>query len=598
MNEARTAERGGEAIGQDVVRAVCEAPSLPAAFFASARRRGEAPAQWRREKGGYAPIGYGEMAARIRQVAAGLIATGIEPGDRVAILMENRPEWAVADFAILAVGAVTVPLYCTYRTQDMAFVLNDAGCRAAFVSGGKLQERLMEAATACEGLQRIWTLEEGGEEGILQPLAAMAREDDGAVEARLGAVGRDALATLVYTSGTTGDPKGVMLSHGNILANLEAVPDVIELRGDDRLLSFLPLAHALERMASHFLVYAYGLSVAFAERPDTVAKNLVEARPTIMVSVPRMLEVVRGRILAQASKQKGLKRRLFDAWLAASRSRRGWRWRVLDRMVGRKLRERFGGRLRAMVSGGAPLAEEVGEFFEAMGIPVLQGYGLSETAPLLTVNPYHDRRPGTVGPAVRGVELRLAEDGEILARGPNVMQGYWRRPEDTREVLDGDGWLHTGDVGEMDADGWLRITDRKKDLIVNSGGENIAPQRIESLLATDELIGQAVVYGDRKPYLVALIAPDRDAALAWAAEQGLPETDWAHLAASKVLKKELQNRINRLLAPLNPFEQVRRIHVLPEPFTIESGLLTPTLKVKRRRVYDQYREVLEGLYSG
>ncbi len=595
------------AFGDEVARA----RNLPQAFFASAGRKPDAPAQWQRRKGGYAPLSYREMEARVRRLTAGLIAAGVAPGDRVAILMENRPEWAALDYAILAAGAVTVPLYCSYRPQDMAFVLNDAECRAVFTSGGKLLAHLMQALKDAPSVGRVWTLDaQAGEaegEGIAQPLAAL--EDSGAsvpasaIDERMAGVDRDTLATLVYTSGTTGQPKGVMLSHGNILANLEAVPDVIELHDDDRLLSFLPLAHALERMASHFLVYSFGLSVAFAERPDTVAKNLIEARPTIMVSVPRMLEVVRSRILAQAAKQKGVGKVLFDMWLKrglarAQGGRGGFGWRLLDRLVGGKLRERFGGRLRAMVSGGAPLAAEVELFFEVVGIPVLQGYGLSETAPLLTVNPYHDRRPGTVGPAVRGVELRIAEDGEILARGPNVMAGYWRRPEDTRAVLDDEGWFHTGDIGEMDADGWLRITDRKKDIIVNSGGENIAPQRIESLLATDAMIAQAVVYGDQRPYLVALIVPDRENALAWASGQGLPESDWETLAASRVLRKELQNRINRMLAPLNSFEQVRRIIVLPEPFTVESGLLTPTMKIKRRKVYARYREALEGLYSG
>ncbi len=582
-------------------------PSLPAGLFATAERRPTAPAQWKRTDGAYAPISYRTLSERVRHVASGLLREGFQPGDRIALLMENRPEWAVIDYAILSIGAVTVPLYCTYRASDMAYVLKDSGCVAAFTSGGKLLERLLQAAESCPDVRAIFTLEEAGDGELVRYLSELeaGQVDVAALDARLANLDRDTLATIVYTSGTTASPKGVMLSHGNILTNLEAVPDVIDLREDDSMLSFLPLAHALERMAGHFLVYTYGISVAFAERPDTVAKNLQEARPTILISVPRMLEVVRSRILAQGSKQPWPARAMFERYLSASLNRIHGRAGVtdrlwlplLDRLVGRKIRARFGGRLRVIVSGGAPLAREVGEFFEALGLPVLEGYGLTESAPLLSVNPMRDRRLGTVGKAARGVELRIAPDGEILARGANIMLGYWHNDEATREAIDDEGWLHTGDVGEIDPDGYLTITDRKKDIIVNSGGENIAPQRIESLLVGDPMIDQAVVFGDQKPYLVALIAPNREAAVEWAVSEGLPETDWEHLVASKVLRKEIQNRINRLLAPLNPYEQVRRIHLLPEPFTIESGLLTPTMKVKRRKVYERFRETIEGLYA-
>ncbi|MDX8406969.1 MAG: long-chain fatty acid--CoA ligase, partial [Mariprofundaceae bacterium] len=419
---------------------------------------------------------------------------------------------------------------------------------------------------------------------------------------RLAKVDRDTLATLVYTSGTTANPKGVMLTHGNILANLEAVPAVItDLNLGDRMLSFLPLAHALERTGSHFLAYSFGISVAFAERPDTVAKNLVESSPTIMISVPRLLEVVRSRILGQVAAQPAISRKLFHTFLDLARQeKRGpvaaLLFKLLDKLVGEKIRQRFGGRMRVLVSGGAPLSPEVGEFFEALGLPVIEGYGLSESAPLLAVNPLDDRRIGSVGLAAKGVEIRIAEDGEIIARGANIMPGYWKQRKATREALI-DGWLHTGDIGHIDEDGYLYITDRKKDIIVNSGGENIAPQRIEGLLAADEQIEQALVYGDQKPYLVALIIPNEEACMAWAHEQGLPETDWEHVCTSDILKKHLQTKINGILKPLNPFEQVRRILLLPHPFTIEEGLLTPTMKIKRRKVYEKYHDALELLYK-
>ena len=577
---------------------------LPGAFFRSAEVNRDKPAQWQRIDGQYEPINYGQLADRIRHIASGLLREGVKPGDRVAILMENRPEWAAIDYAVLSIGAVVVPLYCSYRPQDIAYVLNDAGAIAVFTSGGKLLDELRKGIRDCPKVRLLYAIEPDTQDGQLISLEMLASGDIDAagLEKRQATTDRDTLATLVYTSGTTANPKGVMLTHGNILANLEAVPAVIDqFTSDEIMLSFLPLAHSLERTCGHFLVYSYGLSVAFAERPDTVAKNLIEARPSIMIAVPRMLEVVRSRILAQVAKQPWLKRTLFIKFLdLAGQKQRGplaaLLHRLLDRLVGEKIRQRFGGRLRIMISGGAPLSREIGEFFEAFSLPVLEGYGLTESSPMISGNPLGDRRFGTVGKVLPGVEVNIAEDGEILARGANIMAGYWNQKEATHEAIV-DGWLHTGDIGHLDADGYLHITDRKKDIIVNSGGENIAPQRVEQLLTADELIDQAIVYGDRKPYLVALIVPNREACQAWAAAQGLPETDWTHLCASEILKKHLQTRISHLLKSLNPFEQVRRIQVLAEPFTIESGLMTPTMKLKRRKVYEKYSGNLESLYS-
>ena len=578
--------------------------SLPEALFNSAERYAARPAQWYRRNGEYLPVTYAQLATRIRHVACGLMAAGIKPGDRIGILMENRPEWAVADYAILSVGAVTVPLYCSYRPQDMAYVLEDSGAKAVMTSGGKLLRDLKLASADNSHIKHIYAIDDGvDDDGRVENFSLLegGELDDERLNKRLAKLGRDQLASLVYTSGTTANPKGVMLTHGNILTNLETVPAVISLQPDERMLSFLPLAHTLERTAGHFLPYSYGISVAFAERPDTVAKNMIEARPTIMIAVPRMLEVVRNRILTQVAQQPALKQKLFHAYFdLARRETRGsvasFMLKILDKLVGEKVRARFGGKMRVMVSGGAPLNIEVGEFFETLKLPVLEGYGLTESAPLLAANPMHGRRIGSVGLPGKGIEIKIAEDGEIIARGGNIMMGYWKNRKATKEVLI-DGWLHTGDIGEFDKDGYLRITDRKKDLIVNSGGENIAPQRIEGLLAIDELIDQAIVYGDQKPYLVALIVPNKEACCLWAHTQGLPETDWDHLCDSDILKKHMQTRINRELKPLNAFEQVRRIHLLHQGFTIESGLLTPTMKVKRRKVYEQYGDTLESLYS-
>jgi len=580
--------------------------SLPAAVFLSAERFAAEPAQWQREGGKYLPVTYAQLVTRIRHVASGLLRSGFKAGDRIGLLMENRPEWAVVDYAILSIGAVTVPLYCSYRPQDMSYVLNDSGAVAIVTSGGKLLRDLLVAVETCSHIKHIYAIENTADSDRVQSLLELEAGDidDEKLSKRLGKIERDTLATLVYTSGTTANPKGVMLTHGNIIANLESVPYVFDLTaggGGDRMLSFLPLAHSLERTGGHFLAYSFGLSVAFAERPDTVAKNMTEARPTFMIVVPRMLEVIRSRILAQMSKQSAFKQKLFHAYFKfADKQSPGpvaaLILRVLDKLVGQKIRGRFGGKMRVFISGGAPLSVEIAEFFESLKLPVLEGYGLTESAPLLSANPMHDRRIGSVGIAGKGVELKIAEDGEILARGANIMPGYWKNRKASKETLI-KGWLHTGDIGEIDGDGYLRITDRKKDIIVNSGGENIAPQRIEGVMIVDVKIDQVVVYGDQKPYLVALVVPNQEACSLWAKEQGLPETDWDHLCDSDILKKHLQTKINKILKPLNPFEQVRRIHLLHQPFSIESGLLTPTMKIKRRKVYQHYADKLESLYS-
>ncbi|NOR73123.1 MAG: AMP-binding protein [Mariprofundaceae bacterium] len=582
--------------------AVAECASLPDAFFQQVEKSGRRPAQWERRDGEYVPITYQMLSDRVKKVASGLMRAGIKPGDRIALLMENRPEWAVIDYAILSIGAVTVPLYCSYRPQDIAFVLKDSGASIAFTSGGNLLGHLKSAVVESKLVKQIYASDDQGDGDLVHNLAELENGDvdEERLNRRLAKLHRDQLATLVYTSGTTANPKGVMLSHGNILTNLEAVPAVITLLPEERLLSFLPLAHTLERTGGHFLPYSYGASVAFAERPDTVAKNLVEAKPTMMMTVPRMLEVIRSRILAQVSKQSSLKQKLFHSYFdLAGKDDLGPVERLflkfLDRVVGEKVRNRFGGRLRVLISGGAPLSVEVGEFFETLGLPVLEGYGLSESAPLLAVNPLHGRRIGTVGLVAKGVEIRIAEDGEIIARGGNIMSGYWKNRKATKEALI-DGWLHTGDIGEFDQDGHLKITDRKKDLIVNSGGENIAPQRVEAPLIAEMLIEQVVVYGDQRPYLVAMVVPNKDACMAWAEESGMPKSGWQELVVSDVLRKHIQGLIQQRLKPLNSHEQVRRIYIQTEPFTIENDFLTPTMKLKRRIIYQEFAEIFESLY--
>jgi len=590
----------------DVTSHIDDMKNLPQALAYTVEKHTADPAQWYRHDGVYVPVSYAQMSNRIQHVASGLIRAGIQAGDRVALLMENCPEWAVVDYAILSVGAVTVPFYCSYRPTDISYILNDSGVTTVITSGGKLLQGLLVALERCHDIPCIYAMENTFNDDHVRSLAELESGDieNDELAHRLAAIDRNTLATLVYTSGTTAHPKGVMLTHGNILTNLESVPAAIRLRSGgegDRLLSFLPLAHMLERTGSHFLTYSFGLSVAFAERPETVVKNMTEAQPSMMIVVPRMLEMIRARILAQIKQQPAAKQKLFHLYLAQYKKKKdsmlGAPLRYfLDALVGQKVRQRFGGKLRVFISGGAPLAVHDLEFFEALGLPVLEGYGLTESAPLLSVNVMSDRRPSTVGIAAKGVELRIANNGEILARGANIMPGYWRNDEVTGEVLI-DGWLHTGDLGSICAHGYLTITGRKKDIIINSGGENISPQRVEGLLMADEYIDQVVIYGDQKPYLVALIVPNEEVCSDWFKTQNLGASDWQQVCGLEALNKHLQGKINALLEPLNRFEQVRRIHLLHEPFSIETGTLTPTMKVKRRFVCQRYVETITSLYG-
>lgn len=580
--------------------------NLPALFFDTASRLKDAPAQWRRQRDGrYLPITYKTLSGAVHRTACNLIKAGIQPGDRVAILMDNRPEWAETDYAILAAGGATVPLYCSYRASDISYVLNDSGAVAVVVAGERLWGHLQQALKDCPQVKHLFGLDIKDSESKTVPYAELQQSTsphcENALQERLLRLNREALATLLYTSGTTGNPKGVMLSHGNLMANVEAALRVLPFIKSEKMLSFLPLAHAFERLAGHFLPYSIGISVAFAERPDTVAKNLAEAQPTIMISVPRLFEVIRSRILGQVAARPAYGQSLFQAYLETPPNNREgalyqMRRALLDRLVGHKIRQRFGGKLRMLVSGGAPLGADVMEFFEALGLPIIEGYGLSESSPALCLNPVDDRRPGSVGMALPGVELKIADDGEILARGANIMQGYWQLPEMTAEAVV-DGWLHTGDIGELSRDDYLTITGRKKEIIVNSGGENIAPARVETVLASDSLISQVMVFGDRRPYLVALLVPDEEACMAWAMANGLPVSSWRSVAESEIMRKELQNRVNAMLKSMPPHEQVRRVAVTHEPFTIENGMLTPTMKLKRQQVFSRYGMLLESLYG-
>ncbi len=540
----------------------------------------------------------------VLRLAAWLEARGVRPGDRVGILGHNSPEWFIADFAILRLGAVSVPAYFTDPAEAVHHVFGDAGVSLALVEPGEQQEKL--AGMALPALP----FRAGNGEAEQETVASVIADEawDGRLQAPLPQ--RDDLATLIYTSGTTGHPKGVMLTHGNILADVEAGLGGVPVWPEDVFLSFLPVSHAFERTVGHFLPTASGAEIAYAEHVTTLMRDLPEVRPSVVLSVPRLYEKIHAGVQAKLAEASWPARMVFRAAQRLGAERfarrqrggdlrglRGWLWRRLDALAHAPLREKLGGRLRAFISGGAALHPEIARFLLAADITILPGYGLTEASPVLTVNREAHIRPETVGPALPGVELRLADDGELLARGPMVMRGYWNRPEETKAALDDDGWLHTGDIAEIDADGFVRIVDRKKEIMVLSNGENVPPAIIEQHLVRDPCILQAMVVAEKRPFVAALIVPDEaEIRRAWRREKGrdLP-ADWRENEAVHAWMLARMRADERDLAS---FMQVRRFAFVDEEWTQANGLVTPTLKVKRRAVTERYRDLIESLFSG
>ena len=594
-------------------------PNLVAMFFDLAQRLGERPFLWAKEKGLYRPLGWRVAAERVRALATALKGLGLVPGDRVMLVAENRPEWLIADLAIMAAGGITVPAYTTNTVADHRHIATNSGARGAIVSTRRLAENLLPAAHTAEAMRFVIAIEPPrlsqklnvnvvGWDEALRTAAAAASVDAGCPGRSRN---RGDLACIIYTSGTGGAPKGVMLHHGAILHNCvgarEALADLG--LGNEVFLSFLPLSHAYEHTAGQFFPMSLGAQIYYAEGVDALAANLAEARPTLMTAVPRLYEILQARILRAVRARGGLGERLFQRALELGRKRIDGTGRLtlgervadfaLERLVRDKMRRRFGGRLKALVSGGAALNPEVGWFFTALGLRILQGYGQTEAAPVISVNRPSREKMHTVGPPLAHVEVRIADDGEILVRGELVMQGYWNNPDGTREVLR-DGWLHTGDIGAIDDDGHIVITDRKKDIIVNSGGDNVAPQRIEGMLTLAPEIAQAMVVGDGRPHLVALVVPDADWLRQWAAQRGKGRDgsdSGADLGRDDELKRALGQVVGRINEGLSSIEKVRRFAVTTTPFTIENGQLTPTLKVRRHKVREAYGRLLDSLYD-
>jgi long-chain acyl-CoA synthetase len=578
-------------------------PNLAAMFFAQAERHGDRPFLWAKHDRVYRPITWRAAAAQVSDLARGLRALGLQRGDRVGLVSENRPEWAIADLAIISAGCVTVPAYTTHSVEEHRYLLANSGARAVIVSTAALAQRVLPAADQVDSVAHVIVIEDldGGQASQtdisrMEEVLARGRDAGGDVAAWIGEVGRDQLACLIYTSGTGGLPKGVMTSHGNIMANCQGAFRLLEILGldDEVFLNFLPLSHSYEHTAGLMFPIFIGAAIYFAEGAETLATNLLEARPTLMTAVPRLYETMHQRMLKGIEREGGFKAKLFFRALDLGTKRvvdphsLGFLERITDRIVDRlvrdKLRQRFGGRLKAMVSGGAPLNPRIGTFFLALGLRLLQGYGQTEASPVVSVNRPDKIKVDTVGPPLEGVEVKIAADGEILVRGDLVMKGYWNEPEATARTLEG-GWLHTGDVGEIDGDGYIIITDRKRDFIKNSGGDMIAPARVEGYLTLEPEIVQAMVYGDRRPYLVAVIVPAKELL-----DRG-SEND-------ADLMTQLTGVVARVNQGLAGSERVRRFMIAREPFTTANGQMTPTLKIRRHAIRQVYGVALEALYEG
>ena len=587
--------------------------SLATMVLTRVRTYGERQVMRAKRKGRWQEVSWNALGEQISKTAQGLKAMGLQAGDRLAILAENRPEWAVVDLACLFLGAVDVPLYLTSTAKDIAYILHDAGVKAVAVAGEGQLEKILQVAQELPDLKFLILFDQDLKEETrtgrlrslsLEGLMGLADREGGEIDL----ASNPGLATIIYTSGTTGPPKGVMLSHANILSNCRAATEILPLNEDDLTVSFLPLSHAFERTAGLYTLLMAGGTVAYGGGTVTLTRDLPEVKPTVLCCVPRVLELIYRRVHSERESASSPKKQILS-WTLDVGKRVGLHRsegqplplllsvqnRLADQILFRRLRRLLGGRIRFLVSGGAPLAAEIARFFYGVGITVYEGYGLTEAAPVISCNLPGKCRLGSVGPTLPGVEVAIAPDGEILARGPNVMQGYYQRPEETREMIDAEGWLHTGDVGKIDAEGFIHITDRKKDLIITSEGENVAPQNIETLLKQDPLIEEVCVMGDRRPYLTALIIPNLPLVETLAREQKV-STTVSEMLTHPAVRMLFRQRIDEVNKTLPLYSRVRNFTLLSQPFSQDRGELTPTLKVKRRVVAEMYQEVIEAMY--
>ena len=571
------------------------------------------PALAHKPKGGtYQDISYTELGKSVDAFSKGINALGVQKNDRVAILSENRPEWAITDFGSLKVGAVTVPMFSTLTPAQVGYILKDSGAKIICVSTEKQLEKISAIRDKVPTLEQIIIFDPiEGEipEGVNQfeAVCELSGEETDSTASE------DDIATIIYTSGTTGNPKGVMLTHANFISNVQACKSLIDISETDVLLSFLPLSHVFERLGGHYVPLFSGAKIAYAESTFTVAQNMREVAPTVMLSVPRLYETMHERILRAVQEGSSLKQKIFHWGVSvgsavSSAIQQGKKpsailqlqQNIANKLVFAKLKEATGGRLRFFVSGGAALPQSIAEFFHAAGILILEGYGLTETSPVISMNHLGKWKFGTVGAQVPGIEVQIAEDGEILTRGPHVMKGYFNNETATAEVIDEDGWFYTGDIGIIDEDGFVKITDRKKNIIVLSNGKNVAPQPIESKLVQSPFISQILLVGNERKNLAALIVPNFDALKAWASdsdtEGGIDTVDLPTLLETREVQQYIQSEIRSRLTDFADFEQVRRFTLLEKEFSQEADEMTPTLKLKRNVIIERYNDVIKGMY--
>jgi long-chain acyl-CoA synthetase len=591
-----------------------EYPSLPKCFLDAIDRFTNPRAQVYRAASGWQSVSASEMLRRVAGLAKALAQLGVRPGDRVGLFAPNSPEWHTADFAIQGLGAVTVPVYFNESLDRLTYILKDSGARVVFTSGEAQARKIAECREHLPEIEQVISAAPPADlrAEILryETLIATAGDADIAEYRRRSAeVTADQLATIIYTSGTTGEPKGVMLNHANLSSNALVFSQGFEMLPFDLALSLLPLAHVYERTIDYGYIFR-GVSVAYVEHMDTVAQALLEARPTIMAAVPRFYEKTYANIIERGHRETGLKRTIFNAAIRVAAEAVPWRahgkdvslgvkmrWHIANRLVYSQIRAGVGGRIRIFSSGGAPLAPELAEFFWSIGLPVYQGYGLTETSPVVTFNSPQANKVGTVGRPIPDVQVRIADDGEVLVKGPCVMQGYYRKPDATREVFTADGWFRTGDIGRLDADGYLIITDRKKELLKTAGGKFVAPAPTENLLKTSPFIVNAMVVGDRRKFVSVLIVPNFATVEVEARKAGLEVSTPAQMLTDPWVRDLIAHEIERFTSTLAQYEKPKRFALLENDFTYGNGALTYTLKLKRRVIEERYHDVIAGLYA-
>ncbi len=582
-------------------------------------RNAQKPVMLYKQDGEYKAISYPELSRRVDLFACGLASLGFKRGDRISIISENRPEWAIADLGAVFLGGVGVPVYPTMTAKQNEFIFNDAGVSFVVVSNRFQLNKVTKILPDVKSIRKVIVMNEKdcppedyavSFNQVCKLGEVFETENPGYVADSEKLVRPEDLLTLIYTSGTTGNPKGVMLTHSNLVTNMISSAEVIPLGPEETMLSFLPLSHSFERMAGYYTGLACGVTIAYAESIEKVADNMLEVRPTVVTTVPRLFERIHGRIMKKVDAGKPLQKKIFH-WACGvghqyAHARKLGRitaglsakYAIAEKLVFEKLRARTGGRMKFFISGGAALPRELGEFFEAAGLHIIEGYGLTETSPVISVNRVNNYKFGSVGQPIPGVEVKIAEDGEILSRGPNTMIGYWNNDTATREMIDKDGWLHTGDIGKIDAEGFLHITDRKKHLFVSSGGKNIAPQPIENMFLSNKYVEQFILIGDRRMFLTALIVPDFDALKEYADGSGIRYEGTADLVAKPEIQNLIEKQIASIQKDLASYERVRKFTLLNQPFSIDDGELTPTQKVKRKFVEQKYSALIERMYEG